>query len=85
MNNPILSMLNKAQVSSNIAPFKQMFNTVKMAQNPQLALQQMAVNNPQVKQVLDYVNKNGGDPKTAFYALAKEKGVNPEEILKQLR
>ena len=44
---------------------------------------QMIMNNPQMKQVMDYVNANGGDPKAAFYKLAKEKGVDPEEILKQ--
>lgn len=41
-------------------------------------------NNPQMKQVMEYINQNGGDPKTAFYKLAKEKGVDPEEILKQV-
>ena len=41
------------------------------------------LNNPQMKQVMDYINANGGDPKTAFYKLAKEKGVDPETILKQ--
>ena len=39
-------------------------------------------NNPQLKQAIDYVNANGGNPKEAFYKLAKEKGVNPEEFLK---
>ena len=78
-------MLNKTQVMSNIAPLKQMMNTIKSAQNPNLALQQMASNNPQIKQVMDYVSKSGGDPKAAFYALAKEKGVDPDEILKQLQ
>ena len=48
-------------------------------------LNQMMQNNPQYKQVMDYVNQNGGDPQKAFYAMAKEKGVNPEDILNQLR
>ena len=42
-------------------------------------------NNPQLKQAIDYVNQNGGDPKQAFYKLAKEKGVDPQTILNQLK
>lgn len=46
---------------------------------------QMIGQNPQIKQVVDYVNANGGDPQKAFYKLAEEKGVNPDDILNQLR
>ena len=42
-------------------------------------------NNPQLKQAIDYVKANGGDPKEAFYKLAKEKGVDPQTILNQLK
>ena len=45
----------------------------------------MMQNNPRMKQVMDYVNANGGDAQAAFYKMAKEKGVDPEEILSQLR
>lgn len=39
------------------------------------------VNNPQVQAV---INKYGS-PKNAFYEVAKQKGVNPEELLKMFR
>ena len=55
------------------------------ARNPQAMLNQMMANNPQYKQVMDYVRQNGGDPKAAFYKMAEEKGVNPEDILNQLK
>jgi hypothetical protein len=35
--------------------------------------------------VLEYAQKFGGNFEAAFYALAKEKGVNPEEVLNQAR
>ena len=41
--------------------------------------------NPQMKQVMDYIQANGGDAKAAFYKKAQEMGVDPEEVLKQLR
>lgn len=58
---------------------------VKSARNPQAMLSQMMQNNPQYQNVMNYVNANGGDPQKAFYAMAKEKGINPEEILSQLK
>lgn len=58
--------------------FIQQVNSMK---NPQTMVQQM----PQYKNIMEYVNANGGDAKQAFYAKAKEMGVNPEEFLKMLR
>ena len=63
----------------------QMMNFYKTAKNPQDTLMRMMNSNPRMKQVMDYINANGGDAKTAFYKMAEEKGVDPEEILSQLR
>ena len=46
-----------------------------------MMMQQM----PQYREVMDYVNQNGGDAKTAFYNKAKEMGVDPNEVLKAMR
>lgn len=51
--------------------------------NPMGAL--VGQNNPQMKQVMDYVQSCGGDPKQAFYSLAKQKGIDPETFLNQVR
>ena len=45
-------------------------------------LQQMMNNNPQIQQL---VNAAGGDPKAAFYKLAEQKGVDPNEIINALK
>ena len=58
---------------------------VKSAKNPQLALQNMLRNNPQMKQVQGLIDQYGGDPRTAFYKMAEEKGVDPEQILAMLK
>jgi hypothetical protein len=47
--------------------------------------QNAMMNNPGMKQVMDYINASGGDPEKAFYKLAQEKGVDPQEILAQIR
>lgn len=42
----------------------------------------MMQSNPQLASVMQMAN---GDPKKAFYALAEQKGVNPDEILNALK
>lgn len=67
-----------------MSPF-QLFQMVNTARNPQMMLQTMMKTNPALKQAMDYINANGGDAKDAFYKLAEEKGVDPEQILNNLR
>ena len=62
-----------------------MMDTIKSSNNPQAMLQNMVNQNPQYKQIMDYVRQNGGDPKTAFYKMAQQKGVNPDDILNMLK
>ena len=64
---------------------RQMISMVKSAGNPQLMLNQLMQNNPQMQQVMQIVQKYGGDANKAFYALAEEKGINPQEILDLLK
>ena len=64
---------------------KQMIGMVNDSQNPTALLNQMMANNPQLKQIMDVVQQNGGDPKTAFYSMADKMGVDPQEILNMLK
>lgn len=63
---------------------KGLMNKVKSFGNPQMMLNQMMCQNPQVRQAMDIVQQNGGDAKSVFYKLAKENGVNPDDIINQL-
>ena len=76
--NPLLTGIIKPQI-------KQLIQTVQTAQNPQMALQNLMQSNPGMKQAIEYVNANGGNPKDAFYKLAKERGIDPESILNSLK
>lgn len=76
---------NTAPVNNNLNQIKQMMNMVQSSRNPQMMLQSIAQSNPQMKQVMDIVNKSGGNPKAAFYKMAEEKGVDPEQVLSMLR
>lgn len=54
------------------------------SRNPNAFLQNLAKTNQNVREVMDAVNR-AGDPKTAFYQMAKAKGVDPETILSMIR
>ena len=62
----------------------QMMQMVKMSRNPQMMIQTLMQTNPFMKQAMDYIQQNGGNPKEAFYKLAEEKGVNPDSVLNSL-
>ena len=79
----ILQQLAKSNPMT--ARIKQMMGMVSGSQNPSAMLNQLAMNNPNLKQVMDFINQNGGDPQKAFYALAEQNGVNPQEILDILK
>ena len=87
--NPMLNLLNQSeglqQRLKSLNQIKDMMNRIRYADNPQALLLQMIQQNPQLQQVMNYINQNGGDPKQAFYKMAEEKGTNPDDILKLLK
>lgn len=84
MQNPVLQAL-KSQPNNSLSQIKSMMNMVRSAGNPQAMLQSMIQTNPQMRQVMNIVNQSGGDPRAAFYKLAQEKGVDPQQILDMLK
>ena len=79
--NPMMMSL----FSSRLGPVKQMMNAIQTAQNPALALQQMAGNNPQLQQAMQLVQQSGGDAQAAFVKLCKERGIDPQQIMGMLK
>lgn len=57
----------------------------KSAGNPQALLKTMIKNNPQIQQVQDLINNEGGDAEAAFYKLAEKQGIDPNEVLSLFR
>ena len=82
---PILQQLGRNNMAQMIQPVRQMMNMVRTAQNPQLALNQLIMNNPQMKQVMDIVNQYGGDSMAALDAVAKQCGMTADEVLKMIK
>ena len=65
-------------MQSKIAPAIQ---TIRAINNPMALMNQV----PGYREMVDFVNSNGGDAKTLFYKKANELGINPEDVLSQLR
>ena len=81
----ILQQLGRGQMAQTAGKIKQMMGMVRAAKDPQQAINMLAMNNPQVKQVMDIVEQYGGDSMKAFKDMAKQCGVDPEEILGMLK
>ena len=75
--NPIVNMLQPAN------PLAGVFNVLKSADNPLAMLQNMALNNPEMRNVMDIIQQNGGNAQQAFYAEAQRRQVDPTLILQQ--
>ena len=81
----ILQQLGRGQMAQTAGKIKQMMGMVRAAKDPQQAINMLAMNNPQVKQVMDIVEQYGGDSMKAFQETAKQCGVDPDEILGMLK
>ena len=58
---------------------------LRTAQNPQAMLNQMMMNNPKLKEVMDLVNQYGGDPNKALEEVSKQYGVTSQDIYDLLK
>ena len=84
----ILQMLSGAASSQQTAGLAQIKETVaklRALKDPQAGMQMlMQQRNPGMAQALDYIKQHGNDPRAAFEALARERGLDPGEIAKQI-
>ena len=74
-----------AKSSPMMGQIKQMMNMVNGAQDPGTMIRQLMDRNPQMKQVMEIVQQYGGDPMKAFNEVARENGMDPDEILGMLK
>ena len=79
--NPIINQM----MAGNMQNFTNLYRSVTNAQNPNLMFQSLLQSNPQIKQVMEVINQNGGNAKQAFYNMAKQKGVDPNVIINNLK
>ena len=81
----ILQQLGRSNMAQLAQPVRQMMSMVRTAQNPQAVLNQLIMNNPQLKQVMDLVQKHGGDPMVALRKEAEAAEISLDEIMGMLK
>lgn len=84
MNSLYKEMMNN-QNATQMNQVKQMMGALKSSRNPQQLLINMMGNNPQFKQMLQMIRQSGMSPKDLFYQMAQQKGVDPEQLINQLK
>ena len=77
----VLSQNRLSGLAQKIQPIKQAYNMIRSAGNPAMLMQQI----PQYSQAQKIIADNGGDAQKAFYNLANQMGLDPNEILNALK
>ena len=80
--------LGNAPQNTNNALMKNITNIIQFAKgqaNPQALIQQMVMRNPQAAQMLNQMQSSGQSPKDMVISMLKQRGIDPEQIMKQLR
>lgn len=81
-----MSLLNHGSsipMNPNIQQLRNVYNMIRQAQNPQMLLNNLASQNPQLAQAMQMCKS--GNPKDIFYKMCEQRGINPEDILNQLK
>lgn len=83
VKSPTSPMSNMQMVRQAAQSAKKMMGMLDGVKNPQQALMMAAQQNPKLNAVLQLVG--GKNPEQVFYEECQKNGVNPEDILKELR
>lgn len=87
--NPLLAN-NAPQAQNNnlqtaIRQIKQKIMGLQALGNPNAALTYFVQSNPNIQKAAQFVNQNGGDPKTVMETLLRQNGVNPDDVYNALK
>lgn len=83
MSNQLFQQMMMSQVQNN--PTMQMLNTVRSSNNPMQMLSNLAMQNPQMKTMIQQINQSGLTPKQYFIQTAQQSGIDPNIIINQLK
>lgn len=85
MNNLYQQLTQNQPLPNNLQQIKQMANLFKNAKNPQQLISNMVNQNPQMRQMMNTLQNSGKSPKDLFYEMAKQKGIDPNQIINMLQ
>lgn len=77
--------MNPFNQSNAINPnFKSVYEALTKSSNPMQVLSSLAYANPSLQPIVNALN-SGQNPQDLFYQLCSSRGVNPQDILNQLK
>lgn len=71
--------------NQNAETAKSIYNMLNGSSNPYQLLINIAAKNPMIKNIMDSADKSGKTYQDMFYELAKQRGVDPDNIINQLK
>lgn len=69
----------------NTETAKSIFSMLNGSSNPYQLLINIAAKNPMIRNIMDSADKSGKSYQDMFYELAKQRGVDPNSIINQLK
>ena len=71
--------------NQNTETVKSIFSMLNGSSNPYQLLINIAAKNPMIKNIMDSADKSGKSYQDMFYELAKQRGIDPNNIINQLK
>lgn len=65
--------------------FLQIMNLMRSGQNPNILINQMAQQNPQIKMMLEQLKNSGMSPQQFVYQYARQNGIDISQIENMMR
>lgn len=70
-------------MNPNMAQFRSLYQVMSKCNDPKQMFEFLAKTNPKYQPIVDMLN-NGMSPEQMFYSLCQQRGVNPQEFLKNI-
>lgn len=83
MKNPF-NALNPTPNTTGMASIQNAYRMLMNSQNPIQILQSMAQQNPSLQPVVQIL-KQGGNPQQVFINLCQQRGIDPNQFIKQIQ
>ena len=76
---------NQAAFFQTVKSIKKSIDGLRALTSPQAALNHLIKDNPQMQQAVQFAQQCGGDPKAAMELLARQNGVDVQQIYEALK
>lgn len=76
---------NNPQTNPQIQQVKNLMYQIKNSQNPQMMLQNIIMQNPNMQGILSLMRANNASPQQIAQLLAQQKGIDLNSLIKELQ